>query len=511
MLGKASCSRLTLLGLLGIVAFAGCSSAQKKAVPTGGFAGEAGATDGGTSAEAGTIGYAGHGGGAASGGGEMGGASSYAGASDAGASGAAAGASGADAGASGADTGASGAAGSGGEAGVPSPLGGHGAIWVATGYDHTCVVLKDGAVRCWGDNQYSQLGQGPNTVDGRIGDDEPASALGPVNVGKPALKVAGGRYNSCAVLSDGAIRCWGGVALGYSPEQTIGDNETPASAGDVKVGGTVTALALGLQHSCALLSNQTVRCWGTGISHQLGYGNLGNIAEADTGGDVPIGDDVLQLAAGSNHTCAVLNGGTVRCWGNNDHGELGYARVGNLGMFETPASLGDVTVGGPVKQVTAGGAHTCALLKTGAVRCWGDNQYGQLGYGNTNNIGDDETPASAGDVSVGGVVVQLAAGDRHTCALLVGGTVRCWGWSTLGYPNSGTVGDDETPASMGDIDLGDTATQIAAGGNHTCALVTGGAVRCWGDAYKGALGYGTPLVGNIGDNETPASAGNVPF
>jgi alpha-tubulin suppressor-like RCC1 family protein len=367
-------------------------------------------------------------------------------------------------------------------------------------------------VRCWGDNQYSQLGQGPNGVAGRIGDDEPASVGADVDVGGSALQVAGGKYSSCAILTGGKLRCWGGAALGYPPpEQYIGDDETPASAGDVNVGGTVTSVTMGLQHTCALLSSQSVRCWGTGVSHQLGYANTGNIVEADAGGDVDVGGPVQQLAAGRNHSCAVLTSGAVRCWGNNGVGELGYARIGNVSMFETPASNGDVSVGGTVKQMTAGGTHSCALLESGAVRCWGENQYGQLGYGNTTNVGDTETPASAGDVDVGGEVEQLVAGERHTCALLVGGGVRCWGTGSLGYPNELVIGDDETPASVGDIDLGGPASQIAAGGNHTCALLPGGTVRCWGSAYKGELGYGAPLVGDVGDNETPAGAGDVPF
>ncbi|HEY6077397.1 MAG TPA: hypothetical protein VIW29_01255 [Polyangiaceae bacterium] len=147
------------------------------------------------------------------------------------------------------------------------------------------------------------------------------------------------KYTSCALLTSGNIRCWGGAALGYpAPEEYIGDDETPASAGDVNVGGTVTALALGLQHTCALLSTRAVRCWGTGVSHQLGYANIGNLVEANTGGDVPVGGDVIQLAAGQNHNCAVLTSGAVRCWGTNDFGQLGYARVGNISIFETPAT-----------------------------------------------------------------------------------------------------------------------------------------------------------------------------
>ena len=163
-----------------------------------------------------------------------------------------------------------------------------------------------------------------------------------------------------------------------------------------------------------------------------------------------------------------------------------------------------------VIQIAAGGDHTCALLDTGAVRCWGFGSDGRLGYGNTDNIGENETPASVGDVDVGGTVLQIAAGGSHTCALLVGGAVRCWGVGSdgrLGYGNTDDIGDDETPASAGDVVVGGTVTQIAAGTNHTCAVLVGGAVRCWGRGDVGALGYGNP--NNIGDNETPASAGDV--
>lgn len=118
---------------------------------------------------------------------------------------------------------------------------------------------------------------------------------------------------------------------------------------------------------------------------------------------------------------------------------------------------GDVDVGGSVMQIVAGGFHTCALLSTGAVRCWGDGNEGQLGYANNNDIGDDELPASAGDIDIGGSVIQIASGNSHVCALLSTGAVRCWGRAAegqLGYGNVDFIGNDESPAFAGDVDVG---------------------------------------------------------
>ena len=117
----------------------------------------------------------------------------------------------------------------------------------------------------------------------------------------------------------------------------------------------------------------------------------------------------VPLEAGDFHTCALLQGGAVRCWGQATRGALGYGNTNNIGDDETPAAAGDVNVGGPVVQLAAGSDHTCALLQGGAVRCWGEGADGQLGYGNTNDIGDDEMPASAGDVNVGGVLRTCSA------------------------------------------------------------------------------------------------------
>ena len=164
----------------------------------------------------------------------------------------------------------------------------------------------------------------------------------------------------------------------------------------------------------------------------------------------------------------------------------------------------------PGAPLSAAGLRTCALTMAGGVRCWGYGSMGQLGYGNTLNVGDDEAPATAGDVNVGTPVVQLAAGEYHTCALLQNGNVRCWGngnFGALGYGNTLDIGDDEVPATAGDVNLGAPVVQLAAGEYHTCALLQNGNVRCWGSGLYGALGYGN--FDNIGDDEAPAIAGDV--
>jgi alpha-tubulin suppressor-like RCC1 family protein len=201
--------------------------------------------------------------------------------------------------------------------------------------------------------------------------------------------------------------------------------------------------------------------------------------------------------------------------GWNSSGELGYGHTEVLG--DSPATFptvnGDVDVGGEVVQVSAGTQHTCALLSTGSVRCWGYGYYGALGYGNQQSLGGtpDTIPARNGDVDVGGPVQQVSTGTDRTCALLVSGTVRCWGrggHTGLGYGNTNSIGDDETPASAGDIDVGGEVVQLAHGRSHVCALLTDGNLRCWGSNNVGQLGYGHRLA--VGNDETPASAGNVP-
>jgi alpha-tubulin suppressor-like RCC1 family protein len=381
-----------------------------------------------------------------------------------------------------------------------------------------CATLFSGDhVRCWGPGTFGELGHA-NTAN--VGDDEVTSAAGDVNVGEPAMQISPMTTNNtnhrCAALWTGGVRCWGRAdngRLGYaagSNAQNIGDDETPASMGYVNVGGFTKQVVVGDAHTCALLSTGAARCWGRGNEGQLGYGNTNTVGVTNTPasvGDVNLGGStVTQLVAGFEYTCALLSTGGVRCWGRGAEGQLGYGNQQNIGDDEIPA--GDVNVGGTVVQLAAGTFHTCALLSMGTVRCWGRGDSGQLGYGNTNNIGDNETPASAGNVNVGGQVIQISAAGLNTCALLATGAVRCWGYGNAGmngYGNRNNIGDDEMPASAGDVNLGGTVTQISAGAYGNCALLATGAARCWG--FGGSLGYGN--LNTIGDDETPASAGDV--
>ena len=286
--------------------------------------------------------------------------------------------------------------------------------------------------------------------------------------------------------------------------------------GDLK---GLQSISSGAHHTCVLMDNEYVRCWGDGAYGQLGYASTQDIGDNEhphQAGSVTLVGKAIQVVTGANHTCALLDSGFVRCWGRNSFGQLGYANTDNIGDGEPVSSQGYVSLGGRATRLTAGLHHTCALLTTGKVRCWGRNNHGQLGYGNTISVGDSQPVWKAGDVdlspSVGVSVKDVVAGGYHTCALFSSGAVRCWGqaaYGQLGNGNTTQIGDNEVP-STGEVNVGGPVKQLTAGGYHTCALLETGKVRCWGYSNHGQLGY--PAFSgssNVGDNETPASAGDV--
>jgi alpha-tubulin suppressor-like RCC1 family protein len=393
------------------------------------------------------------------------------------------------------------------------------------GGNHSCVVLATRAVRCWGDGANGQLGYGNLNP---IGDNEAPGTVGPVDLGagRTALAISLGGDHTCALLDTRQVRCWGAGGsgrLGYGNANDIGDNESPGTAGpvDVGVGRTAVAISAATAHTCALLDTGQVRCWGEGGSGRLGYGNTNDIGDNETPGgfgpvDLGTGRTATAISAGNTHTCAILDTGQVRCWGNAANGRVGYGNTTDIGDNETPGGFGPVDLGAgrTAAAISAGNAHTCAILDTGQVRCWGLGTNGRLGYGNTNSIGDNETPGSVTpvDLGAGRTAIAISAAAASTCAILDTGQVRCWGDGSdgrLGYGNLNDIGDNETPGSVPPVDLGAgrTAVAISVGAAHTCALLDDGSVRCWGLGVNGQLGYGNP--NSIGDNETPGSVSAV--
>jgi alpha-tubulin suppressor-like RCC1 family protein len=411
--------------------------------------------------------------------------------------------------------------------------GGQDVVAVSAATYATCALLHSGVVTCWGMGPELGLGGSSN-----IGDNE-TPASNPTNGGivrlpgaQSVVAVAGGGVHTCALLADGKVSCWGaasGGVLGYGGAESIGDNETPANnplnGGIVRLPGDepAVAIAAGGSHNCAVLASGRVACWGYAAWGQLGYGNTNTIGDNEapaTAGAVvlPGGEGAVAITAGASHTCVILESGNVSCWGYNGEGELGIGTTDNVGDNETPGASDTVDLPGGKKAVaiSAGPGHTCAILTDGTVSCWGYNPYGELGYGNTSTIGDDETPASAGTVALPGgkKAVAISAGYSYTCAVLSDGTVTCWGlndFGQLGRDDSATIGDNETPAGAGAVALpgGGTAVSVTAGTGFACALLQDGMVSCWGDATHGYTGHGNTTTTGHDAVNTVASGGTV--
>lgn len=390
---------------------------------------------------------------------------------------------------------------------------------VSTGDGTSCALTLAGNVKCWGRSESGQLGRGDVVT---IGDDELPATVGFVALKGRALEIHTNGEQTFALMQDGSVRAWGrngAHELGLQHAVTLGDDETPATATvstTPQLGGATVQLAVGSDFACARSDEGAVRCWGSNEFGQLGLGTTEAIGDDEPPAQTPeveLMGPAVDVAAGAHHACAVLEDGLVQCWGLGRDGQLGYADTQSIGDDETPADAGPVDVGGPVVEIVAGGLHTCARLESGSIRCWGDALAGQLGYGNVEPIGDDETPAAAADVHVGGAVVDLAAGWDHTCAVLEGGDLRCWGSGArgqLGLGHINSIGDDETPAMAGTVDLGSRVASAVFTGplaQSTCVVLEGESLRCWGDNDVGQLGYGHTFV--LGD-EPLEGGGDLP-
>jgi alpha-tubulin suppressor-like RCC1 family protein len=230
-------------------------------------------------------------------------------------------------------------------------------------------------------------------------------------------------------MNEGVVKCWGAGLngrTGHANLETIGDNETANSANIVNL-STIPAvqLAVGGAHNCVLLDDGHVRCWGTGADGRLGYENdddIGDDEDPISAGHLPGIKDAVQITAGQKHSCALLGDGSVSCWGSNNYGQLGSGPTAFPLVFAQ-----NIDLGAPAVEVVAGDYHTCAILDTGELLCWGLGSMGRLGYGNTNSVGLLQTPREAGPVSLGGVAVSVAAGTNHTCAITADASLRCWG------------------------------------------------------------------------------------
>jgi hypothetical protein len=286
--------------------------------------------------------------------------------------------------------------------------------------------------------------------------------------GVSAISVGNG--HACALTSDGGVKCWG--IINWSGQ--LGNGTTTPSSVPVTVVGLirgVSAISAGGGHTCALTSGGGVKCWGANYQGQLGDGTT-----TDRGVPVDVSglaSGVSAISAGSSHTCALTLGGGVKCWGFN---------AGNV-----PVDIAGLASG--VTAIAAGFVHTCALTSGDGVKCWGSNYVGELGNGSTTDSG---VPVDVAGLAGG--VIAIAA-SRHSCALLSGGGVKCWGSN-----DHGQLGNTATPVSLVPVDvlgLGNTVGAIAAGEWHTCALMSGGGVKCWGDNYVGQLGIGTSCDSSV--------------
>lgn len=371
-------------------------------------------------------------------------------------------------------------------------------VKISAGAFHTCVVFLDRTAKCWGQQGFYQLG---NT--------KKKSAQMPSSVKDVgfAVDITSGESHSCAQLLNGNIQCWGNNVYGQLGNMSMENAGRPVMVSGMN---TAAAVAAGAFHTCAVLSSGNVKCWGNNFLGQLGNGTKygpklcgENKTACSTAPDwVSALMEVKSVTAGAFHTCALMKDNTVKCWGDNASGQLGTGFGGQAQYSVVP-----VTVTGlkNVKSVSAGNAFTCAALLDGSVKCWGDNTSAQLGSGALfgpsacTGFSCGTSPVAVKNISS---ALEVSAGGRFACAVLSDGSIKCWGQNDYGQLGTdihgdamytcGNFGCSPLPVEVTGIS---NAVIVAAGDSHACAVLSNDRVKCWG--YNGDAELGLPLYQDI--------------
>jgi alpha-tubulin suppressor-like RCC1 family protein len=340
----------------------------------------------------------------------------------------------------------------------------------AVGERHTCGRLDNATVKCWGTNYAGELGLGDNILRG---DDpgEMGANLPPVDVGGDVAQLAVDDGHSCAVLGDGRVKCWGtnfNGKLGLGDEKyrgsAVGHMGAALPAVDLGVGVIASRVVAGREFNCAQVGKGAIKCWGANSEGELGLGDTKNrgALPGHMGANLPNTDlgsasEIKQLVAGLVHACALFADGSVKCWGSNRYSQLGLGDSQARG--DAPNEMGtnlpalNFGPGRSAVQLAAGTYHTCAILDDGTVRCWGSNNDGELGYGDRQFRGDGAIPLSTlppVDLGPARTAKAIAAGSAHNCVVTNTNAVVCWGRNMQGNLGVGdTKGRGDDPRHMG--------------------------------------------------------------
>jgi len=427
---------------------------------------------------------------------------------------------------------------------------------LAVGWEHTCARLDDGSVKCWGRNDFGQLGYGDTTDRGdSVGTSTSALAAVNLGAGRTAVSLIAGDYHNCAILDNGDTKCWGlnlnGQLGQFSAAGTlsrIGDAAGEMAAllpVNLGTGRRALEITAGQNFTCARLDDNSVKCWGLNTSGQLGQGNTASLGIAN--GDIAAATAVslgtgltpIQLSLGHYHSCAILRDASgnnhTKCWGDNRWGQLGQGNTVSLG--DNGGEMGDALpeidfgTGLTASYLMATGGHSCVILSNQAVKCWGLNTWGAVGLDLGNSapalgapqllcsggardcIGD--TPGELGNALTSpiaaGAAVKLSLGFRHSCVVIANGDLKCWGSNEEGQLGLGTN-------AGANLIIGDAAGEIAGlvptalkpsteieelsgGGFHTCILNDDDTVNCWGNNNRGQLGHNDTAIWGDGAGE----------
>ena len=342
---------------------------------------------------------------------------------------------------------------------------------ITAGGSHACALMETGGVKCWGAHQNAkgQLGGGASIVSSTT----PVQVQG-LTSGVKAV-TAGGAH-TCALLETGGVKCWGANSGGQLGDGTTTDQSSPVQVQGLTSG--VKAVTAGGTHTCALMETGSVKCWGYNGAAFRVLGDVGTVERwLEPTQVIGLENGVAAISASAYHTCALIETGGVKCWGRNVEGQLGngFAQQSN-----TVVQVSGLTSG--VAAIDLGYSHSCALMIDGSVKCWGYNSFGQTGNGNTAN---QLSPVSVTGLT--GVVLSLSLQAQSTCALIVGGSVECWGingWT--GGLGDGTTTNRLSPTQVSGLTSGISA--ISSGYYYGCALSSAGSLKCWGDNQNWQLG-----------------------